>query len=299
MMVWAVASDTFASGENDVALRSPHFHFEVPAENRRLGEQILAIAESARQTVLNQMPRTLDESVALAWCPTEREFYSRLGGRSGQLLAAASPSIGRIYLNGEQLRRLDRGRFHEALVHEFAHIYLGRAAGDPIPLWLNEGLAMYVAGEWDLSDAAALAADSLFGALLPAERLVRPFPTEPAAQQRAYRQSYSMTAFLLYLRYPTTGMRGLVGDLAKGSASGLRALLSDPKWLADFDREWRQRWVRPGRVFLVLTSSATLWLLLTLLLVGAYARKRRARKRREARWALEEEFAYHDDSFDD
>lgn len=303
---WFAGSALLATGgafaaSNDAAqIQSPHFRLEVPAANRRLGEQVLEIAESARQAVLDQMPEAMNERVGLAWCATESDFYSRLGERRGHLLAAAVPSTGRIYLNGEQLQRLDRGRFHQTLVHEFVHIYIGRIVREPIPLWLNEGLAMVVAGEWGLSDATALAADSVFGALVPAGQLADRFPRDPSSQARAYRQSYSMTTFLLDLRYSTTGVRGLIADLAKsGGQSIIRPLLSDPQWIADFDRQWRRKWVRPGRLTLILTSSGLFWSLVAGLLVVAYLRKRRTRKRREARWALEEEFTYHDDEFDD
>lgn len=289
-----------AAAEEAVELQSPHFRLGVPAAHRRLGEQILEIAESARQAVLDRMPQAMNERVGLAWCATESDFYGRLGEPHGHWLAAAVPSMGRIYLNGPQLQRLDRARFHQALVHEFVHVYLGRVLHDPIPLWLNEGLAMVVAGQWDLGDAAALAADSLFGALLPAERLADRFPREPAAQARAYRQSYSMTAFLLDLRYPTGGVSGLIADLATSAGqSAIQPLLNDPRWVADFDRLWRRKWVRPGRITLILTSSGIFWILVTGLLMVAYMHKRRTRKRREARWALEEEFTYHDDGFDD
>jgi len=285
---------------NLVQLESAHFRFQVPEKDRRLGDAILNVAESARKTVLDQMPSAMEERIGLAWVPTEREFYRQLGGRAHHTLAAAVPSIRRVYLNGEQLQRLDRMALHQTLAHEFVHIYLGRVVGKPIPRWLNEGLAMYVAGEWSLTDAASLAADSLFGRLFPVAELADRFPTDPVGQQEAYRESYSLTAYLLNRRYSKDGVRGLVADLTdNGDKSGLHALLSDPDWLAGFERDWQQQWVRPGRVVLMLTSSGMFWILVALLCIAAYARKRRTGKRREARWAVEEEFGYHDDGFDD
>jgi hypothetical protein len=302
--------------EKTVEVQSEHFRLEAPADTRRLAEQVLSIAEAARKTVLDQMPQAFGERVGLAWCSTERDFYARLSRRGGHLLAAAVPSMRRVYLNGEQLQRLDRGDLHRALAHEFVHIYLGRVVPEPIPLWLNEGLAMYVAHEWGMADATALAADSLFGRLIPAEQLAQHFPSDSVGQNKAYRESYSMTAFLLDLRYRTTGVKGLVADLSDErdtsdegdtsgtrGTSGVRALLCDPRWLDEFQREWLQRAIRPGRVTLVLTSGATFWTLAALLVLIAYKRKRRGRRRHEARWAFEEEFGlhdgYHDDEFDD
>ena len=159
---------------------------------------------------------------------------------------------------------------------------------------------MVVAGEWDFGDSVALATDSLFGALIPVEQLAERFPRDPSSQARAYRESYSMTAFLLDQRYSTSGVRGLVADLTEsGGRSVIRPLLSNPQWIADFERQWRQKWVRPGRLTLVLTSSGVFWTVVTGLLMAAWWRKRRTRRRREARWAMEEEFTYHDDEFDD
>lgn len=296
----ASPDSAFSAPDNVAKLESPHFHLQLPADCRRLGEQVLKIAESARQFVMAKLPKAVEERIGLAWCATESDFYSHLGERRGHLLAVAFPLMRRVYLNGEQLQRLDRGRLHQALVHELVHVYVGRLIREPVPLWLHEGLAMIVAGEWDLADSTLLAADSLFGALLPAEQLAQSFPSAPSSQQRAYRQSYSMTAFLLHLRYPTSGLQGLVADLAETNGpSPIRSLLADPRWMVQFDRQWRREWVRPGRITLILTSSGTFWALVAGLLIAAYWRRRRTRTQREARWAWEEEFEYHDDEFDD
>ncbi len=259
--------------------------------------QILELAESARQHIEELVPGGMDERIGLAWCATEQEFYSRLGSRRGHLLAVAVPTIRRVYLNGEKLRQLDRREFRRALVHEFMHIYLGRRIPDGLPLWLNEGLAMHAAGDWDFADGTALAAASLFGTLFTPRELSRRFPADAAGQARAYRQSYSMTAYLIHLRYPSEGLRGLLADLVNDS--NLRSLFLDPDWQEEFDRQWRDRWIRPTRVILVVTSSAAVWILVAALLITAYARKRRQTKRHEARWALEEEFTCRTDEFDD
>jgi len=286
--------------ERSAHLRSDHFSIHLPAANERLGREILGIAESARTTVLENMPESFDELVGLVWCSTEREFYSHLGDERRHLLAVAVPSIRRIYLNGEQLRRLDPRGLRRALIHEFVHIYIGRRVPRSIPLWLNEGLAMYVAQQWNLADAVALARDSLFGALYTPDQLTERFPANVTAQERAYRQSYSMTAFFIEQRYPKRGVRGLVADLIAEKHGGpIHSMLFDPKWQASFDKMWRRQSVRPGRLILLATSTAMFWFLVTCLCIYAYRKKRLLGKRTEARWALEEEFGYDDDGFDD
>ncbi|MBM3334127.1 hypothetical protein FJY63_05650 [Candidatus Sumerlaeota bacterium] len=301
-IVDSLIKPSIAADEEDVTqVESANFRIALPVSDKRFGQKILEMAESARKTVLVKIPQAMAERIGLIWCPTEREFYARIGGsgRGGQLLAVAVPSMRRVYLNGEQLRRLDLIGLRQALIHEFVHVYVGGAVRKPLPRWLDEGLAMYVAGEWDLGNATALATSGLFGGLLPIESLTYGFPSDATGLRKAYRQSYSMTAYLVDLRYPNSGISGLIADLVKDESAGIRSLLSDPTWLKRFEQLWFEQWVRPGQVTLVVTSSGTLWIVVTFLFLCAYLRKRRVRGRREAQWALEAEFSYHDDVFDD
>ena len=62
----------------------------------------------------------------------------------------------------------------DVFAHEFSHIALGRAlAGVKVPVWLNEGLAIYEAREWTFSRISVLTRASLTDRLIP---LAGPYP---------------------------------------------------------------------------------------------------------------------------
>lgn len=304
MAVFAVAgvlgTVSPATAPETVTLRSEHLTLRIPAKERRRGERLLERADAAFQFVLDEMPLPFDERVDLLWCSTQEEFEEHAGRDQGQAVAVAAASIRRVYLNGARLRRAESRGVRETLIHEFVHIYLGRRIPGRIPLWLNEGLAMVVSEDWDMNDSIAIAGDGLFRRLYSPQDLAREFPPGATPKHRAYRQSRSMTAFLLEKRFPQSGVRGLVADLAQPSGrSVMRPLLFDSDWLDTFSERWRREEVRPGQLILVVTGSGTLWIALTFLLLFAYRKKRRARRHRESRWAWEEEFGYYDDGFDD
>jgi hypothetical protein len=306
LLLWAAifvfalrpASSGPATTPETTVLQSDDLVVRIPADLRKLGETILQKSTEAREAVFGKMPIPLKARVTLVWCDTEDEFYERVDARRGHLLAVARPSAMRIYLNGPAMRRVEPAEMYQTLVHEFVHLYIGRIVPDSLPVWLNEGLAMYASGDWGLDDRALLATRSLFGGLLPIEEITRGFPADAHGMQAAYRQSYSMTAFLIDMRYPKSGLDGLITELAE-PGSEIHRLLRDPIWLSSFEERWREQRIRPGRIIIAFTSGGTLWILLALLLIVGYLRKRRQKKRRESRWAVEEEFGYDYDGFDD
>jgi hypothetical protein len=64
--------------------------------------------------------------------------------------------------------------------HELNHILLGQAfrEKEKVPRWLDEGLAMILAGEWNLSSMATMTGAVLTGSVLPMEDISRHFPYE-------------------------------------------------------------------------------------------------------------------------
>jgi hypothetical protein len=294
----AGASAPAGAAEPTAELRSEHFRLELPAANRKTGERIVEVAESARASVLAQMPKPVEREIRLVWTANEAEFYRQIGRQRGHVLAAAAPEQWRVFLNGAAMRRLDPGDLRQTLVHELTHVYAGHFAGPDLPLWLDEGLAMVVAGEWGFDDSAALAGHSLVGGLIPIADLATAFPADASSQRMAYLESYSLTSFLISQRFARSGVKGLIADLADPKG-GMRPLLADPDWLAGFEARWRKKGLGPGRLIIVLVSGTTLWTILAVVVIFAFLKKRRQRKRQEARWAFEEEFTYRSDEFDD
>lgn len=164
----------------------------------------------------------------------------------------------------------------ELLRHEVAHVLVARAAGGrPLPRWFHEGLAMIAGLRWGIDDRSQLTLAMIGGGQVSLEELEKHF----AGQEGAVRGAYAMAgAFAndLLQRHGEDAAARVLAEVARGFSFEEAFQRAAGESLAEAERSfWRRqtfwyRWVP------VLTSSVTLWLLITLLALWAMG-KRRAR----------------------
>ena len=112
---------------------------------------------------------------------------------------------------------LDWGK--RALVHELTHLVVHQATFSPygqLPLWLDEGLAMYNEGELDPVFRSCLQEAILEDELISVRSLCSPFSAETEKALLSYAQSYSLVEYLLD-NYGQDRMLDLLTILKQGS----------------------------------------------------------------------------------
>ncbi|HYN22417.1 MAG TPA: hypothetical protein VE078_15760 [Thermoanaerobaculia bacterium] len=164
----------------------------------------------------------------------------------------------------------------ELLRHEVAHVLVARAAaGRPLPRWFHEGLAMIAGLRWGIDDRSQLTLTLIGGGEVSLDELEGRF----AGHQGAVRGAYAMAgAFAndLLRRHGDDAAARVLAEVAQGFSFEDAFRRATGVSLDEAERSfWRRqtfwyRWVP------VLTSSVTLWLLITLLALWAMG-KRRAR----------------------
>lgn len=177
----------------------------------------------------------------------------------------------------------------DLLRHEVAHVLIARASGNrPLPRWFHEGTAMVAGLSWGIDDRARLTLTLLADRQIPLDELDRRFQGTGAQAHRAYAISGSFVRNLLERHGPDTPGRILAG-VREGLSfedAFLRATgeaLEEAEASFWSDQSFWYRWVP------ILTSSALLWILITLLFLWA-VRRRRARDAALRRmWEEEEE----------
>jgi hypothetical protein len=177
----------------------------------------------------------------------------------------------------------------DLLAHEVAHVLVARAAGGrPLPRWFHEGMAMIAGLSWGFDDRSRLTLALLVDRPVSLAALDDRFAGGQAEVNRAYAISGSFVHDL-FDRYG----QGVAGRILQGVSRGLsfadafRAATGDSLAAAEtsfWDRQtfW-YRWVP------LLTSSVTLWLLVTLLALWAIKRRRQRDAARRRVWDEEEE----------
>ena len=113
--------------------------------------------------------------------------------------------------------QLDWGK--RALVHELTHLVVHQATFSPygeLPIWLDEGLAMYNEGELAPNFKAYLQKAISEDKLISVRSLCSPFSAEPEKAYLSYAESYSLVEYLLD-NYGQVKMLNLLTLLKQGN----------------------------------------------------------------------------------
>jgi hypothetical protein len=180
--------------------------------------------------------------------------------------------------------------------HELAHIALGAALGPRAPRWLHEGFAYQHSGEWSWQRTETLAGMAWAGGIIPLDQLDRSFPQEELPANRAYAESYDFVGFLSRRgrwadpseagdRWP---FRRFLRAIGHGETLDRAATRAFGAPIGALFEEWRADLT--GRYLLVPMGLLGLaaWVLCAVLLVLAWARRRRQNRSRLAQWDREE-----------
>lgn len=177
----------------------------------------------------------------------------------------------------------------ELLLHEVAHVLVSRAAGHrPVPRWFNEGLATVAGSSWGIEDRSRLTLALVRRGDVSLHELEAMFAEGESRIARAYALSGAVVREMLRRHGAETGgriLRGLAREMdfpdAFAAATG--------STLAAFESSFWRRYTLWYRWLPILTSSATLWIGITLLVLWAGKRRRQRSAEIERRWEEEEE----------
>lgn len=127
--------------------------------------------------------------------------------------------------------------------HELVHLVFDTAVRNPYhypPRWLNEGLAVYLAQGYDVSDRAAAQGAARDGSLIPLAGLRTQFPTSAERFSLAYSESVSAVDYLVrthgrdaLIALIRSYAQGRSDDEAFAAALGLDVTAFDAAWRAD------------------------------------------------------------------
>ena len=281
-----------SAGTEELRLENDRFVIRYTAGDDRLAAELVRDSLRIRERVIADIGVDFTEKTEIRLSPTIEAFReAQPGGTWIPLWAVgvAYPEQNIIVLLSPRAIKGSRMNVVEVFAHEFSHIALGRAlTGVKVPVWLNEGLAIYEAREWTFSRISVLTRASLTDRLIPLPVLTLSFPGEEEPAELAYAESFMFISFLInkvgreafhrlirdYTRYGD-----LAGALRRGTGMNLADL--EERWLVYL--KLRVSWIP------ILTSVSTLWFIVALIFVYGYARKKREVNRRLKEMETEEE----------
>lgn len=219
--------------------------------------------------------------------------------REGSGAARLAPSWGVAYASGGRVVLIpsrvpgypDRS-LETVLHHEVAHVLIERAAGGgEVPRWFHEGLALYAARDWGIEDRSRIFWATLRGRESTLDVLDRRFAAGAHSAARAYAFSAAFVRFLID-RFGAGAPAAILAEIAAGAsfreaflkATGTPLALAEEGFFRHLDL-WN-KWVP------FLTSSTTLWILITVLALYAFKRRRERDAAIREMWTAEEQAAW-------
>lgn len=278
-------------------ITSKHFVVKYAVSNQKLAPYILKLAEETHLIITQDIGYSLDKKTTIFICPSNQEFQE-LGGspskwtlgqaftRDNVILIQTPKNIWRM-----EVAPLSRIEIDRVIRHEYTHIILGQIDG--LPVWLNEGLAMYEAKQWQIDDNILLGEAYLSKHIIPLSKLTYSFPSTDGLLHHqkeielAYAQSFDIVKFIIN-QYSNNGLKRLIKemfktnefDIALKRSLGLTPLLLEISWHQDLKK--RFNWLY------IVTDSSLFWLALPILFLIIYLIKQYQVKKKRQQWAMEE-----------
>jgi hypothetical protein len=194
-----------------------------------------------------------------------------------------------IVLLPERVPSYPDSSLDDVLLHETAHVLVARAAGGrPLPRWFQEGMAMIAGRSWGLDDRTRLTLALLVDRPVSLAELDGRFAGGQAEVNRAYAVAGSFVRDLLD-RYGPEAAPAILAGVARGLSFADAFFAATGTSLASAEDSFWSRQTFWYRWMPVLTSSVTLWLLITLLALWAIRHRRRRDAAQRRIWEEEEE----------
>jgi hypothetical protein len=280
-----------SSASKYVETSTSHFIFYFHSQDKKVMKSLIDDAEALRREIVKDLGIDFKEKTKVCLTPSIRKYQEiQPGGEVPSWSAAvAYPSLNLIIIQSPRATKRKGIDLRKILKHEFTHIALGKAFSrrEKIPLWLNEGLAMYESREWDFSRVSTITRAVLTDSLIPLSEITRLFPFEADKAELAYSESFYLISFLIS-QYGKESFHRFLKEYSEGK--GLKDVLREVygiKW-EELEEKWKNYLKVRFSWLPIITSTTTLWFLVAIAFILAYIKKKKATRLKFEQWEREE-----------
>lgn len=290
IFIWSLLPDARAFGELST-IKTTNFVMEFSPEIEKTASALAGKLDEWADDIIADTGIDIEDRFTVRLADTEREYKRMQPAGSRAPLwstAVAYPNLGVMILKTPRLARVSRPEWGRIFRHECTHLLLGLSlSGREIPVWLNEGLAQYEARQGSLAMASIMAEGVLFNRLYTLSEIARSFPDDADDARLAYIQSFY---FISYLRnkYGVAGLKQLIREIGGGEQWFTALRLATGKDLRTLESEWRRHLKWRFNWIPLITSTGTLWFVMSLIFVIVYIRKKSVAQKTLEVWEVEE-----------
>jgi hypothetical protein len=270
--------------------------FEMPAAAESTVQPILDTAATEWVRVCTDLGAPLDVPLLVRFGTNPDEMASLAPPEApppDYAVGVAYPEVDLVVLTLTAPETWERPELRQVFTHELAHVALHRAVSEggitrPLPRWFDEGVAVHEAGERSMERVEVLWQGTVSGQLIPLRDLDG-FPGRPHEVSLAYAESADFVAWLL--RRGDDGpakLREVLQRVRGGLAFEPAVSLTFSTSLSSLEDEWREGLSQRYTLAPLLLGGGLAWVLVGVLVVLAFRKRRTTHKKTLDRWQEEE-----------
>jgi hypothetical protein len=290
-LLLSIFTNTSALAAGYSELETRHFAFFYQPTDARTARYLIGQAETVREKIIADLGGAFAEQTRVYIAGT-RDDFQRLqpAGDNTPSWAVAVAYAGEnlIILNSPGVLGV-RQDILTTFRHELTHIVVGQAfRGAYVPRWLNEGLAMYEAAEWDLGRITHMSRAVLTDSLIPIQDLLTGFPDDYQQAILAYDQSFYLVAYLM-TRNDREAFHKFIAEYSREKNMALALQRVYGLSISELEKEWRKHLRLRFSWLPLLSSATTLWFIITLIFLISYRKKRQENLQQLSDWEIQED----------
>ena len=287
-------SFTLRDSPNWLSVKTCHFIIRYTKKDTYFAQQLQELAEKNYAYVTNHIGLYPPQKITI-YIAAPKESFLRLqtptSKMSAQVIGIAYPGLYRILLLSPRAISKGHIQLEKIFTHELTHIVLGATYQDNspvhLPRWFNEGLCMFEAKQWNWQYRMLMTRICLKGDFIPLHELEYSFPTDSVLLNKAYAQSFSLISFILN-KYGQKSLRKITNALIQGEGFDQALYKAIGLDLYTLETNWKKHLRFIYTWIPILTSSLTIWFLISLIFLMVYYQKKRTIKAKLYIWEEEE-----------
>lgn len=288
LLAYSLLLITICLPAHAATLSSPGFVVRYDSVDIALAREVADQAEKSLKQVSSQLYHSPDVKIVIVLASSEETFANSVEGKVPEWgLAFAFSANRKIVMKSPRLlkKNIDLAA---VLTHEVTHVLLHSfLKGNDIPLWLNEGFAMYQSREWKIGNSAVVGWAVVKDRLYDLEQLETNFPWSEEGADLAYAESFLAVAYIIQ-KFGKEGLMGLFADLREGMDIDQAMRRRFGIGYRKFRRDWMTHTKNRFSVLSLVISPPSLWAVVLGLFIIVFIRKRIQRRRMIADQALHE-----------
>lgn len=273
-------------GQEQNLITTPHF--QIFSQDNSFGKKIGLILEKSYANFVNFFGDSLKTKVQVQVAESKEKFQALVGERIPEwTLAVALPRRNAIVIKSPGWHKSGKS-INEVLQHELSHLFLVSYMDEQyLPLWINEGFAVWKSEKWGWDDRILLARAVLTGSLLSLAKIDSLNHFSESKAHLGYAQSFLGVSYI-NSEYGEENFKELLFLLKNEESLNSAFLKTTGSTYPDFETEYLSYLKKKYNWAALLLGDFPFWTVLAIIFVGLYLYKRRRSKKILQRWEKED-----------